>query len=72
MPMKETLSESGSNWLLTHKSFPVILFVPTKVKSMQRPGTEAIITQIQPSKTKREITKITHSQNTKEKIWSTE
>ena len=32
---------------------------------MQRPGTEAIRTQIQPSKPKREITKITNSQNTK-------
>ena len=36
-----------------------------KVKSMQRSGTEAIRTQIQPSKTKREITKITNSQNIK-------
>ena len=32
---------------------------------MQRTGTEAIRTQIQPSKLKREITKITNSQNTK-------
>ena len=31
---------------------------------MQRPGTESIRTQIQPSKLKREITKITDSQNT--------
>ena len=29
---------------------------PMKVKSMQRPGTEANRTQIQPSKPKREIT----------------
>ena len=36
-----------------------------RVKSMQRPGTETIKTQIQPSKPKREITKITNSQNTK-------
>ena len=36
-----------------------------KVKSMQRSGTEAIRTQIQPSKPKRKITKITNSQNTK-------
>ena len=36
-----------------------------KVKSMQRPGAEAIRTQLQPSKPKREITKITKSQNTK-------
>ena len=35
-----------------------------KVKSMQRPGTEAIRIQIQPSKPKQEITKITNS-NTK-------
>ena len=32
---------------------------------MQRSGTEAIRTQIQPSKPKREITNITNSQNTK-------
>ena len=32
---------------------------------MQRPGTEAIITQIKPSKPKQEIAKITNSQNTK-------
>ena len=38
---------------------------PKKVKSMRRPGTEAIRTQIQPSNPKREITKITNSQNTK-------
>ena len=31
---------------------------------MQRSGTEAIITKIQPSKTKREKTNITNSQNT--------
>ena len=37
-----------------------------KVKSMQRSGTEAIRTQIQYSKPKREITNITNSQNTKE------
>ena len=36
-----------------------------KVKSMQRSGTEAIKTQFQPSKPKREITNITNSQNTK-------
>ena len=35
------------------------------VKSMQRPGTEAIRTQIQLSKPKREITRITNNQNTK-------
>ena len=32
---------------------------------MQRSGTEAIRIQLQPSKPKREITKITNSQNTK-------
>ena len=32
---------------------------------MQRSGTETIRTEIQPSKPKREITKITNSQNTK-------
>ena len=36
-----------------------------KVESMQRSGTEAIRTQLQPSKQKREITNITNSQNTK-------
>ena len=41
--------------------FPEVL----KVKSMQRPGTEAIGTLIQPSKPKQEITEIIHSQNTK-------
>ena len=35
-----------------------------KVKKMQRPGTAAIRAQIQPAKPKREITKITNSQNT--------
>ena len=39
-------------------------FSTIKVKSMQRPGTEAIRIQIQPSKPKRIITKITNSQNT--------
>ena len=33
---------------------------------MQRPGTEAIKTQTKSSKPKREITKITESQNTKQ------
>ena len=36
-----------------------------RVKGMQRSRTEAIRTQIQPSKPKRKITKITKSQNTK-------
>ena len=48
------------------KSCPkYVRFCLIKVKSMQRPGTEAIRTQIQPSKPKWEITKITNSQNTK-------
>ena len=36
-----------------------------QVKSMQRKGNGALRTQLQPSKPKREITDITHSQNTK-------
>ena len=39
---------------------------------MQRSGTEAIRTQIQPSKPKRKITNITNSQNTKSTVWSKE
>ena len=35
---------------------------------MQRSGTEAIRTQLKPSKPKREITYITNSYNTKRKI----
>ena len=35
---------------------------------MQRSGTEAIRTQIEPSNPKREIINITNSQNTKENI----
>ena len=35
-----------------------------KVKSMKRPGSDAVRTQTQPSKPKREITKFTSSQNT--------
>ena len=38
-----------------------------KVKCMQIPGTEAIRTQIQPSNPKRDIPKITNSQNTRPK-----
>ena len=40
------------------------LYAKIKVKNMQRSGTEAIRTQIQPSKPKREITNITNSRNT--------
>ena len=39
--------------------------IMTEVKIMQRSGTEAIRTQTQPSKPKREITNITNSQNKK-------
>ena len=48
---------------LKKKAFGLIVLL--KVKSMQRPGTEAIRTHIKPSKPKRVITKITNSQNTK-------
>ena len=41
-----------------------------KVKSMQRSGTKAIRTQIQPSKPKREITNITKVKIQRENIWS--
>ena len=44
-----------------------VLEINLKVKFMQRSGTEAIRTIIQPSKLKREITYITNSQNTKRK-----
>ena len=40
-------------------------FMKIEVKSMQRTGTEAIRTQIQPSKPKPEIIDISNSQNTK-------
>ena len=45
----------------------IIVFVDIflKVKCMQRSGTEATRTQLQPSKPKRELTNITNSQNTK-------
>ena len=57
--------------------FTVVLFNSSpcgivKVRSVQRPGTEAIGTQIQPSRPKREMTYIIKSQNTKENIWSAE
>ena len=43
------------------------------VKNMQRSGTEATRTQIQPSKPKRETTNIYYKQSKyKENIWSTE
>ena len=42
-----------------------ILSLVLHVKSMEIPGTDAIRTQIQPSKPKREITKNTSSKNTK-------
>ena len=40
-------------------------FKNIEVNNMQRTGTEAIRTHLQPSKLKREITNITNSQNTK-------
>ena len=43
--------------------FSIIIW--KQLKRMQRPGNEAIRTQIHPSKPKREIIKITNSQNTK-------
>ena len=46
----------------------IIIIIMTSNKSktrMQRPGTEAIRTKIEPSRPKREITKIANSQNTK-------
>ena len=43
----------------------LLFFLLLEVKSMQRSGTEAIRTQIQPSKPKREITNFTNSQNIK-------
>ena len=46
-------------------SGPSICTKHTKVKRMQRSGTEAIRIQIQPSKSKRGITYTTNSQNTK-------
>ena len=42
-----------------------LLYLNEKVKRMQRLGTEAIRTQIQPSKPKGEITNVTNGQNTK-------
>ena len=48
-----------------------ILHFVVQVESMQRPGTEAIRTQIQPIKPNWEITKVTSSQKYKENIWST-
>ena len=46
-------------------SYMFILYIQQKGISMQISGTETIRTQIQPSKRKREISKITNSQNTK-------
>ena len=45
--------------------FQTPVFNISNVTSIQRPGTEAVRTQIQPSKLKRKITKITISQNKK-------
>ena len=61
----EIQSWDGLRYSIVELSGPSILLFRMKVKHMQRPGTEAIITQIHPSKPKREITKIIISQNTK-------
>ena len=59
------------SWLVYYQSVFLELRVCThsdvliKVKSMQRSGTEATRSQIQPSKPKWEITKIKNSQNIK-------
>ena len=66
----------GSSWMgcvtllchslgLAYNYFGFKIQCRIKVKSMQISGTEAIKTQLQPSKPKREITNITNSQNTK-------
>ena len=64
--------------IITQRTFSLVPEV-IKVRSMQRPGTEAIRTQIQSLKPKREITKIKNIKNIKrtycqttENIWSTE
>ena len=57
---KRPIFRIASNFQKTHVSK-----IPVKVKSMQRSATEAIRTQIQPSKPKQEITKIANIQNTK-------
>ena len=53
------------------------IFLEKSNKTYEKSGTEAIRTQTQPAKPKREITNITNSQNTKkthgqENIWSTD
>ena len=57
-------SDCISFWSLLIYYFQVN-YINLKVKSMQTSGTEAIRTQLQSSKPKREITNITNSQNTK-------
>ena len=59
-PARMKMIQSKMKGLEWSQHFPII-----KVERMQRSGTEAIRTQTQPSKPKREITKITNSQNTK-------
>ena len=63
----KTINKHNTFYDQTHLS-PIQMYfcnIDVKVKSMQRPGTEAIKTQIQPSKPKREINKITNRYNTK-------
>ena len=59
--------EGGPDRPVSNNKFSLVTpnTLSTKVKSMQRSGTEAIRTQLQPSKSKREITNITNSQKTK-------
>ena len=52
-------------WVVLKKLLVSFRLIVIEVKSMQRSGTEAIRTQLQTSKPKREITNITNSQNTK-------
>ena len=68
------IASDPSHWLyfifytktiLNKSSNTLKLISCEQVKCMERPGTEAIRTQIQSSKLKREITKMTNSQNTK-------
>ena len=58
---ENTVTVINKVWNLTVKVARTFV----KVKSIQISGTKAIRTQIQPSKPKKEITKITNSQNTK-------
>ena len=54
--------------IFSKSTWPIIPKLHVEVTSMQRSGTEEIRTQIQPSKPKQEITKITNSQKNKENM----